>query len=315
MQTKSFSMKMKDGTEIFLNRWMPDNESDIKGVVQLHHGIAEHSMRYDRIGSVMAENGYVFNAYDMRGHGKTAETALNNGTGLFGKLADYNGFNIAIEDLFTVTNELKKDFPDKKVIILGHSFGSFVSQGFIEKYGSYVDGCILLGTAGPRYFTIGAGKVLAKIVKKFKGADYISPLLDKIAFGSYNKRISEKKSKHGNDWLSKNESNIHLYEMDNWCGFKLTTSFFVDLLCGLSQIHKMSNIKSIPKDLPVYFLYGTEDPVGTYGKTIKKLYSIYNKTGMSNVNIKAYEGDRHELLNEDNKETVEKDIISWISQI
>ena len=83
MKMNSFSLKMNDGCEIFLNRWEPDNPEDIKGVVQLHHGLAEHSMRYDRLGSVLAENGYVLNAYDMRGHGKTAETAIAKGTKTF----------------------------------------------------------------------------------------------------------------------------------------------------------------------------------------------------------------------------------------
>ena len=83
MQNKSFTLTMRDGMEIFLNRWMPDEDKEIKGIIQLHHGLAEHSMRYDRLGSVLAENGYVLNAYDMRGHGKTAENAEKKGTGLF----------------------------------------------------------------------------------------------------------------------------------------------------------------------------------------------------------------------------------------
>lgn len=315
MQTKSFSLKMDDGVEIFCNRWMPDDGTEIKAVVQLHHGLAEHSMRYDRFGSVLAENGYVLNAYDMRGHGKTAEAAEAAGTGRFGKLADNDGFNRVVEDLHIVLNALKADYPDKKVVLFGHSFGSFVSQGFIEKYGADINGCVLCGTAGPRPFTVGAGKIVAKMVKSFKGPNHISPMLDKLAFGSYNKKVPIRKSMSGNDWLSANEDNIHLYEMDKWCGFKLTASFFVDLLSGLSQIHKGVNIGAIPKDLPVYFIYGKDDPVGSYGKTINKLYHMYLHNGMPNVDIKGYDGDRHEILNENDKETVENDVISWISKI
>ena len=88
MQMKSFMMKMDDGYELCLNRWQPDSDDEIKGVIQLHHGLAEHSLRYDRFGSILAEQGYVLNAYDMRGHGRTAENADKNGTGIFGKLAD-----------------------------------------------------------------------------------------------------------------------------------------------------------------------------------------------------------------------------------
>ena len=96
MQTKNFTLAMRDGMEIFVNRWAPDSEEEIKGVVQLHHGLAEHSMRYDRLGSVLAENGYVLNAYDLRGHGKTAENAEKKGNGCFGKLANKDGFNVVV---------------------------------------------------------------------------------------------------------------------------------------------------------------------------------------------------------------------------
>ena len=83
----------------------------------------------DRLGSVLAENGYILNAYDFRGHGKSAENAISAGYGTFGKIANKDGFNIAIEDLKEIIQGVKNDFPGKKVILLGHSFGSFVSQG------------------------------------------------------------------------------------------------------------------------------------------------------------------------------------------
>lgn len=313
MQTKSFTMKMEDGFEIALNRWIPNEGTEVKGVVQLHHGLAEHSMRYDRLGSILAENGYILNAYDMRGHGATAELSEKNGTGLFGKLADKDGFNRVIEDLHEIITSLKNEFKDKKIILFGHSFGSFVSQGFIEKYGTEIDGCILCGTSGPKKNLAFFGKIAVNIVKLFRGGDSIVPALDKLSFGSYNKRIKNPKTE--NDWLSTNETNIELYEMDKWCGFKLRTSFFRDITSGLLQIHSKKNIKNIPNELPVFLIYGCEDPVGEYGKSVNKLYDIYKKKGMTNVSIKGYEGDRHEILNEHDKEKVENDVISWISQI
>ena len=313
MQTKSFSMKMSDGFEIALNRWMPDSDTEIKGIIQLHHGLAEHSMRYDRFGSVLADAGYVLNAYDMRGHGLTAENSIKNGTGLFGKLADKNGFNRAIEDLHEIINSFKDEYKGKKVILFGHSFGSLISQGFIEKYGSEIDGCVLCGTSGPQGALPFFGHIAVKLVRLFRGGDSIVNALDKLTFGNYNDKVEVRKGEH--DWLSTNEMNIQLYEMDNWCGFKLRTSFYDDLTGGLMQIHKASNIKKIPVSLPVFFIYGSDDPVGNYGKNINVLYNMYKKNGMTKVDLKAYEGDRHEILNENDRETVENDVIDWISKI
>ena len=313
MLMKSFTLKMDDGYELCLNRWQPDAEQEIKGVIQLHHGLAEHSMRYDRFGSILSENGYVLNAYDMRGHGRSAENADKNGTGIFGKLADKRGFDRAVLDLKAVTDNLKNDFPGKKTILMGHSFGSFVSQGFIEEYGSEIDACILCGTAGPRRALIGAGSVAAHLIAFFAGKNKCVPLLDKLAFGSYNNKIENPRTEY--DWLSANQLNVDMYKMDNWCGFPLTASFFCSMMEGLNKIHKSRNIKKIPTSLPVFFIWGSDDPVGDYGKTIRNLIEIYKSNGMEKIDQKEYPGDRHEILNEDNKAEVENDIISWIEKL
>ena len=313
MLMKSFMMKMDDGYELCLNRWQPDPEEEIKGVIQLHHGLAEHSLRYDRLGSILAERGYVLNAYDMRGHGRTAENADKNGTGMFGKLADKKGFDRAVLDLKAVIDNLKQDFPGKKTVLLGHSFGSFVSQGFIEDYGTDIDGCILCGTAGPRQALIAVGSVAAKIVTFFAGKNNHTALLEKLSFGSYNNKINPLRTNL--DWLSKNQMNVDMYIMDNWCGIPLTNSFFCSMTEGLFKIHKKANMKKIPTTLPIFFIYGSDDPVGSYGKTIKDLFNIYKANGIENLSIKEYVGDRHEILNEDDKELVENDIIDWIEKI
>ena len=302
MLMKSFTLKMDDGYELCCNRWQPDAEEEIKGVIQLHHGLAEHSLRYDRFGSILAENGYVLNAYDMRGHGRSAEVADKNGTGLFGKLAD----------LKAVTDNLKNDFPGKKTILMGHSFGSFVAQGFIEEHGNDIDACILCGTAGPRPALITVGSIAAHVITFFTGKNKCLKIMDQLSFGSYNARVENPKTPF--DWLSKNELNVEMYKMDNWCGFPLTNSFFCSMTEGLSKIHKAKNINKIPNTLPVFFIWGSDDPVGSYGETIRKLIDIYKAKGMEKIDRKEYPGDRHEILNEDNKEEVEKDIIDWIDK-
>ena len=81
-QTEKFLLKMNDASEIAVDRWIPESEEDIKAVIVFSHGMQEHSLRYDRIGSIFAENGFVFNAHDHRGHGKTAQNAEQNGTGI-----------------------------------------------------------------------------------------------------------------------------------------------------------------------------------------------------------------------------------------
>ncbi len=214
-----------------------------------------------------------------------------------------------MNDLQEVIQNVKNDFKDKPVILLGHSFGSFVVQSYIEKYGD-VDSCILSGTSGPMSpLKIMGGKLVTSILKFSKNPDEPSDLLYNMSFSSYNKRIPN--PKYAYEWLSKNELNLVLYGQDQWCGQPLTISFYYDMVRLLASIHSKNNIKKISKELPVLFIYGTEDPVGNYGKSIEKLAKLYKKTGLKTVEVKAYDGDRHEILNEDDKDQVEADILEW----
>ena len=317
MSLKSFSFKTKDNVDLWVNRWIPEAEGEdapkIKAVIVFNHGLAEHSLRYDRFGSILAENGYVFNAFDMRGHGRTAEMAVANGTGDFGKLADKNGFKKATSDVDELIDLAAKDYPGVPVILMAHSFGTFVAQNYIENYHGKIAFCLLIGTAGPRLPLTVSGFILASIIKFFRGKNSIVGFLDKLSFGSYNDRIPELKSKY--DWLSKDDVSNQMYAEDKWCGFPLKTSFYCDMTGGLSTIHKKSNMAKIDKELPVYLLWGSEDPVGGYGKTIRQLAECYKKLGIKNVTLKEYPGDRHEILNETDKEQVEKDILKMLDEV
>lgn len=313
MQTQKFFQKMKDGTEIAVNRWIPDDEENIKGVIQLSHGMQEHSLRYDRLGCILAEKGYVFNAHDHRGHGKTAQKAIEKGTGKFQLLDKKNGFNKVVSDLDEVIEKVKSDYAGKPVILLGHSFGSFVSQAFIERYGEKINGCCLCGSKGPDKTSAIGGAFLAALLKFFGKAEKESPKLQNIAFGSYNDKFKDENDDLS--WLSKSKANRDMYKLDSWCGGTATVAFFGDICHGLKLIHKKTAMKSIPSDLPVYIIYGEDDPVGNYGKSLEALEKIYKENGMSKVTRQSYPGDRHEILNEDDSEQVIENLLTWISTV
>ena len=302
---------MSDGKEVFVTRWIPDGE--VRGIVQLSHGMIEHALRYDRLGSVLAENGFVLNAHDVRGHGKTAERAEENRSGMFGFLADKNGFTRVTEDVREVLEKAKADFPGKKTVLLGHSFGSFIAQDFIETYAELIDGCILCGTAGPSFALAAFGNIVAHVIAFFKGKTCASPFLKQTAFGAYTKKIPD--SVNGQEWLSRDKDAVARYIGDTYCSFNPTASFYCDLTSGLMKIHKSANIRKIPSDLPILIIYGSADPVGGYGKTIEKLCAIYRENGAKNLIVKKYEGARHELFNEINKAEVEDDVLSWLASL
>ena len=312
METESFFQRMKDGTEISVNRWIPDGNKPVKGIIQLSHGMAEHAMRYDRFGCILAENGYILNAHDFRGHGRTAQRAVQNGTGKFGILADQNGFSKIVDDLDEVILKVKKDFPGKRLILFGHSFGSFVAQAYIENYASQICGCILCGTAGPRPGFIAIGKCVADCVCAFRGRMHYSEILRKFSFSSYCNRISD--VVNGQEWLSRDSDSVKIYLNDAWCGFLPSAGFYQDMTGGLKMIHKVKNMKKIPENLPLFVICGSDDPVGGYTKSVKKLVRCYSKYGIKSVILKIYPGARHELLNETNRDEVISDILLWIDK-
>ncbi len=312
MTTSHFFQQMSDGTEVFVNRWIPDKNDKIKAVIQFNHGMQEHSMRYDRLGSILAENGYVFSAHDLRGHGKTAQKAELMHTGKFGYLSDSDGFDKVTNDTKEIIQKLKKDYPYKRLFAMGHSFGSFVDQNLIEDNDESIDGCMLFGTSGPKGALVRLGKILSSLECSVLGKDHYTHFLTNLSFGSYNKKIENHKFEH--EWFSRDIENIKLYESDKWCGITPTASFFYDMTSGLCKIHKKANMKKISHTLPLYIAYGTDDPVSLYGNTIQKLTSFYKKNGSIDLTVKEYKGARHELLNEINKDEVISDSLFWIEK-
>ncbi len=310
MQTERFMQKMDDGTEVAVNRWIPEDEESIRGVVVFCHGMLEHSLRYDRIGSIFAEKGFVFSAHDLRGHGKTAQNAERNGYGKFGVLAKKDGFNVVTDDLFEIIDEIKKDYPGKKVILAAHSFGSFVAQNFIEKYGDSVSACILIGTSGKQKLA-GIGRLITACAGIF-GRSRKVKFIQNIAFSGYCSRIE--KPCHPLEWLCVNKENLELYKNDSWCGGLESVGFFNDLSNGLCQIHSKKNIQKIPSNLPVLMMAGSEDPVGDYGKSIRWLENQYVAAGLTSVQFNQYQGDRHEILNEADSEKIIADLFDWIEK-
>ncbi len=301
---------MSDKNTIVWHSWKPEGE--IKAVVLLSHGMVEHARRYERLANFLCDRNIALYAEDHRGHGETGLLSENEGTGRLCYLADKKGFFRVVDDIHEEALKLKSIYPNLKLFLLGHSFGSFISQCFIEKYGECIDGVILCGSAGPRLFLTRTAKFIAGVIRLFCGKKRVSKFIDNLAFGSYCKKIPSPKTSY--DWLTRDENEVQKYIDDPLCGMICTTQFYYDMFEGLCYIHKKSMMKKISAKLPVYIIAGKEDPVGSYGKTVSNLYEIYKKNGISDVTLKLYDEDRHELFNEKDRITVEFDLYNWIEK-
>ena len=292
--------------DIFARSWSPDG-GEIKAVLQIAHGMAEHGERYEELGAYLCEAGYAVIINDHVGHGRSVKS--DDDLGYFN--GDKNKAGIGfVEDVHKLTLIAKEEF-GKPVILMGHSMGSFVARHYITKYSSDIAGAIICGTSGPNP-AAGAGILVASLIEKIKGSKFKSEFINGLAFGAYNKRFE---GRTPFDWLSVNKENIDKYIADPYCGFLFTLSGYKNLFEVLQFVSANEWYGAVPSTLPMYLIAGSEDPVGTYGKGVKTVYDKLKETGHKNVDIKLYEGLRHEIHNEDERFTVYADIIKWCDSV
>ncbi|MGL5151126.1 MAG: lysophospholipase [Clostridium sp.] len=297
-------LKASNGDDIYINIW--EDVNNPKGIVQIFHGMVEHIGRYDEFAKFLNINGYVVVGDDHRGHGNTSSP---EGLGYLG----HDGFNRIVQDEKEISDFIKGEYGGLPLYILGHSFGSFIAQEYLIRYSNEIDGIIFSGSAKQDGIDIKAGKLVACIQKMLFDDRKKARLIDKLAFGGYNKNIKNPKSKF--DWLSRDEREVELYANDKFCAFVPSINFYYNLFNGLCKLYKEDRLKEIRKDIDILVMSGDKDPVGKNGKSVKRLYEQYKRLGIKNTSIKLYEEGRHEMLNELNKEEVYVFIEKWIDYI
>jgi len=303
MKSESFTFKTSDGTNIFTYKWMPEEASSIRGIVQIAHGMAEHAGRYERFAEVLTKAEYAVYANDHRGHGKTAGSQEE-----IGYFADENGWGKAVEDMHTLTGIVKKENPNKPLFLFGHSMGSFLSRHYSMLYANELSGLILSGTGGDPGVIGKIGLFIAKVNAKFYGKKAKSEIMNKLSFSSFNGAFKPNRTDY--DWLSRDSAEVDKYIKDPWCGAVFTAGFFCDMLEGIGYINKKENIAKIPENLPIYIFSGTKDPVGANTKGVIRVYKAFKKADIIDLEIKFYEDGRHEMLNEINRDEVFRDVIT-----
>ncbi|GFZ31055.1 alpha/beta hydrolase [Clostridium zeae] len=298
----SFFINTEDNKKIFVYCW--DNVIYPKGVIQIVHGMAEHAGRYEEFANYLNSHGFIVYAGDHRGHGKTDESSL----GYIGE----DGFNKIVEDQHAIVNFIKNNHSNLPIIFFAHSFGSFIGQEYIIRHGNELSGIILSGSAMRKGLDVNAGIIISYIQKSIFGENKKSTLLDFLSFYNYNKKIKNSASKFS--WLTTDEIEIKNYENDPLCGNISTCNFYYYFLKGLKDLYKNNRLKQIPKDLPILIISGDDDPVGNYGKWVRKLYNLYKNMPLETVTMELYPGKRHELTNEIDRNKIFSKILNWTEE-
>lgn len=307
MKISNFTFKGEEDIDIYVYKYEPIEKENINGIVQISHGMSEEAGRYKKFANYLTDNGYIVYINDHRGHGKSAEN-INR----IGILAQKDGIHCIVKDLNKLTKIIKAENNGLPIFLFSHSMGSFAAQKYIIDYSEDIDGVILSGTNGLHGIEVDLGFLVAKVMSKIQGREKKAYLIDKLAFGGFNKKFKPNKSEF--DWLSRDFKEVEKYIENEYCGVVFSNGYFYDLFKLFKEIRNINNLKKINSKLPIYIFAGDKDPVGKFGKGITKLYENYKKVGIENVEFKLYSGGRHEMLNEINKDEVINDTINWIKQ-
>ena len=228
----------------------------------------------------------------------------------YGYFCEQDPATVVVRDVHRLKKMTQEDYPGIPYILLGHSMGSFITRNYLFRYGTGIQGAIICGTGSQPGVVVKFSRAFAAFQGLFLGEKHTAKLIDKLAFGNYNKQVEKQRTSF--DWLCRDEAVVDAYIADELCGFTFTVNGFRTLFTLLDRLNKEENLKKMPETLPVLFIAGEKDPVGNYGEGVKKAFRDFQKAGLTTLSMKLYPEDRHELLNELDKEKVYEDIYSWI---
>ncbi|MBQ2939134.1 MAG: lysophospholipase [Clostridia bacterium] len=290
-----------DGTKLYAVRYRPETPV---AILQIAHGMCEYIERYEDFARYLAANGYLVVGNDHRGHGNSAQPEN------YGYFAEKDGNDALLADLHELNRLTREQYPDLPVFLLGHSMGSFYARQYLYTYREPLAGAIVMGTGHQPRALVRAGKLLTKLGKAIFGDHYRWKLVNNMAFGSYNKAFAPGRTPY--DWLTKDEAIVDAYMAEPRCTFMFTLNGYYNMFTGIDRLHDKARLAQMPKDLPVLFVAGDRDPVGDFGKGVQAAAESFRQAGISEVTVKLYEDDRHEILNETDREIVYADILNWL---
>lgn len=286
---------------IHVCRWEPEGEP--KAVLQIVHGIAEFVERYDAFAQYLNSLGFLVVAEDHMGHGQSI-----NGEGIQGYF--HGGWFGAVADTYKLLSDTRAEYPDLPYILFGHSMGSFMARTILCKYpDSGIIAAVICGTGWQPTFAMPAMIKLVEGVCKKYGETKPNEKLQGLVFGSYNGKVEHPRTAY--DWLTRDKAIVDAYIAHPLCGFTASAGLLRDMMQGIYYIQRKENLARMKKDLPVFFIAGGDDPVGSYGKGVRQAAEAFQKAGMTNVSTRIYPLCRHEILNEINKEEIFGDVARW----
>jgi len=306
MRKEEFTIASRDAVhQLHSVKYLPEGAP--KGIVILVHGMAEHLGRYEGFAQFLTERGFLVAGEDHLGHGLSVPEGET-----YGYFCQMDPATVLVRDVHRLKKTVQGEYPGIPIFILGHSMGSYILRNYICRYGTGIQGAIIMGTGQRGRLAVTFIRALSKCIELIYGEKHYSRLVEKLVMGDYNKRVGIARTE--SDWLTKDEEVVNLYRIDPLCGFPFTLNGYRCMFEMANRLFSKENLSHMPKGLPILMISGEEDPVGGYGKQVDRVYRDLTGAGLTNVEKKMYPGDRHEILNELDKQQVMEDIVAWMEK-
>ncbi len=278
-----------------------------KGVVQICHGLAEHSARYQSFAQALAQNGYHAYAHDHRGHG--VNIGAHAPKGMF---APRHGYEMVIDDVFSLNTHIREHHPGLPVILFGHSMGGLIALNYLFDHAETVNAAAIWNANFGSFIENKTALTLLYMERMFKGSDVTSAILPKLTFRSWARAIPDHRTAF--DWLSHDNRKVDAYIADPLCGFDASVSLWIDIFHMMERGQNAANLAQISKTLPFHLLGGDDDPATAKGASVIRLANRLNRLNFKNINYEILINCRHECLNDYHRETVTKSFLNWLDQ-
>lgn len=284
--------------------WRP--EGTPRGTLQLVHGMCEHISRYDGFARAAAERGWLVFGHDQVGHGDSCPPDQ------WGVIPAERGRDILVGDVGLVRQAVEAEAPEGDHFLFGHSMGSFVVRAYLETGAAGLSGAIICGTGFPAPAASRLGASLARTIARLRGNAHYSALLHSMADGPYTKAVPNHQTDF--DWLSFDQDNVRRYIADPACGYRFSAGGYATLTSLTAEVCVPECTRRYPKDLPLLYMGGMEDPVGDNGAGVQKAADLAHSTGSTDVTVRLYEYMRHEVLNEAKRAKVYEGTLAWMDE-
>jgi len=303
MQT--FILPAHDGLGLSIYHW-PAAERP-RAAVQIVHGLAEHAGRYARLAHALNPAGYEVYAGDLRGHGRTATSAEE-----LGFFAARDGWRKCVDDLWLLNRHIAAAHPGVPLVLLGHSMGATLAEQLMGEHGDALAAVVLSGSGGKPTPLAAAGRLITRAERLHRGARGKSRLVQSLTFDAFNRQFAPARTAF--DWLSRDPAEVDRYVADALCGFSPTVQLWIDLLDASAAISSPAHKRRVPKNLPVYAIAGSRDPVSGNTRHLGPWIEEYRAAGVTRLEHRFYPEARHELFNETNRDEVTAHLLDWLER-